>query len=213
MKVRFHHLLFMAAFLAASGLVHGMWSNRWSKTAKVEGKDLLTRLDDEIGDWRSGEFLQINPADVPANTKCVSRRFDPIKDGTPIVVSVTSGGPGEVAVHTPDVCYLGAGFQLRGEVSRQSIPLPDGKSASFWVADFVKSKASGDESIRVRWAWTSDGNWQAPDYPRWVFARVPVLYKLYMVHSLTDDDDLTKNDPYRKFIADLAPALSRQLAN
>jgi len=84
MKVRFHHLLLMAGFLAASGLVHGMWSNRWSKTAKVEGKDLLTRLDDEIGDWRSGEFLQINPADVPANTKCVSRRFDPIKDGTPL---------------------------------------------------------------------------------------------------------------------------------
>lgn len=212
MKLRLHHLVLTAVFLAVSGFVHGTWSNRWSKAEQVEGKDLLMRIDSEIGDWRSGEFLQINPADIPAGTKCVSRRFDPMKDGNPIVVSVTSGGPGAVAVHTPDVCYLGAGYQLRGGVSRQTIPLADGGSASFWVADFVKSKASGDEMIRVRWGWTSDGNWQAPDYPRWVFARAPLLYKLYMVHSLSDDEDLTKNDPYRKFVADLVPALSRQLA-
>jgi hypothetical protein len=212
MKVRLHHLLLIAVFLAVSGYVHGTWSNRWSKAAHVEGKDLLSGVDGEIGDWRAGEFLQINPADVPAKTKCVSRRFDPIKEGSPLVVSITSGGPGEVAVHTPDVCYLGAGYQLRGAVTRQTIPLDDGKSVSFWVADFVKTKPTGDESIRVRWAWSGDGDWQAPDYPRWVFARVPLLYKLYMVHPLTDDDDLTKSDPYRKFVADLVPALSRQLS-
>jgi hypothetical protein len=212
MKLRFHHLLLMLAILAVSAFVHGTWSNRWTNAAQVQGRDLLSGIESPVGDWRGGEFLQINPADVPANTKCVSRRFDPIKEGSPMVVSLTSGSPGAVAVHTPDVCYLGAGYQLRGSVSRQTIPLADGSSASFWVGDFVKTKATGDDVIRVRWAWSGGGEWQAPDYPRWVFARVPVLYKLYMVHNLTDDDDLTKNDPYRKFVADLVPALSRQLA-
>ena len=213
MKLRIHHLLLIAAFLTVSGIVHGMWSNRWSDAAQVEGKDLLSGINGEIGDWHPGEFLQINPADVPAKTKCVSRRFEPLKDGRPMVVSLTSGGPGAVAVHTPDVCYLGAGYQLRGAVTRQSIPLADGATASFWVADFVKNRASGDEAIRVRWSWTANGNWEAPDYPRWSFARVPVLYKLYIVHPLTDDDDLTKNDPYRKFVADLVPALSGQITH
>ncbi len=213
MKLRFHHLLLIAAFLAVSGFVHGMWSNRWSNASRVEGKDLLSGVAGEIGDWRAGEFLHINPADVPANTKCVSRRFEPLKDGRPLLVSLTSGSPGAVAVHTPDVCYLGAGYQLRGAVTRQTITLADGKSASFWVGDFVKNRATGDELIRVRWSWSGDGDWQAPDYPRWIFARMPVLYKLYIVHPLNDDDDLTKNDPYRKFVADLIPALNGQLTN
>lgn len=213
MKLRIHHLLFIAIFLALSGIVHGMWSNRWANAGQIEGKDLLSGVSAELGDWRAGSFLEINPADVPAKTKCVSRRFEPLKDGRSIVVSLTSGGPGAVAVHTPDVCYLGAGFQLRGAVTRQTIPLGEGKSASFWVADFVKSKASGDEAIRVRWAWTSDGDWSAPDYPRWVYARVPILYKLYIVHPLTDEDDLTKKDPYRNFLADLVPALTLQFKN
>jgi hypothetical protein len=38
--------------------------------------------------------------------------------------------------------------------------------------------------------------------------QMPVLYKLYIVHPLTDDDDF-KNDPYRKFVADLVPAPER----
>jgi hypothetical protein len=38
-----------------------------------------------------------------------------------------------------------------------------------------------------------------------------VLYKLYVVHPI-GDDDLTKNDPYRTLAADLAATLGRQLA-
>ena len=79
------------------------------------------------------------------------------------------------------------------------------------MADFTKTTATGAETIRVRWAWTADGNWQAPDYPRWLFARAPILYKFYLVHPLTEENDLTREDPYRKFAAALMPALSRQL--
>lgn len=213
MKLRIFHIVLITAFLGCAAYIHGMWSNRWANAGQVQGKNLLAGLGEEIGDWRCGEFMTINAADVPPNTKCETRRFDPMKDGLPMVVSITSGSPGAVAVHTPDVCYLGAGFQLRGAVTKQTIPLTDGKSATFYLADFVKSKATGNEMIRVRWAWSGNGNWEAPDYPRWTFARVPVLYKLYIVHPLTDDDDLTKNDPYRKFVADLTPALSQQMAN
>ncbi|MCE9529765.1 MAG: EpsI family protein [Planctomycetes bacterium] len=210
MKFRTLHLLIAAIVLTLSGIVHGMWTNRWAPTDVNEGKNLLEGLGAELGDWKTGDFLKINPAELPANTRCDSRRFMPSKTGKPITVSITSGSPGAVAVHTPDVCYLGAGWKLRGAVSKQSTPLPDGKSASFWVADFTKTNATGSESIRIRWAWTADGNWQAPDYPRWIFARAPILYKLYIVQQL-NDDDLTREDPYRKFVADLVPVLSKQL--
>ena len=57
--------------------------------------------------------------------------------------------------------------------------------------------------MRVRWAWTTDGAWIAPDNPRWQFAsqlRVPMIYKVYIATSLPDgeggeaqdDDAVTK---------------------
>jgi hypothetical protein len=213
MKSRFLHLLLVAAFLGLLGLVHGIWTNRWSPLAASEGKDLLDSLDGTIGDWLPGDRLQIDPADIPAKTACKSRQFVPLKPGKPMVVSITSGGPGAVAVHTPDVCYLGAGYKLKGDVTRQMIPIGDGgASAAFWVGDFVKTTATGSETNRVRWSWSADGNWQAPDYPRWFFARTTVLYKMYIVQPLAEEDDLTRDDPYRTFIASLIQLLNRQLA-
>jgi hypothetical protein len=188
-----------------------MWTNRWSQTGQADGKNLLAVIARDVGDWRPGDFQQINPAEVPPNTHCDSRYFVPMKNGKPALVSITSGSPAAVAVHTPDVCFLGAGWKLRGPVARQTISLQGGATGSFWVGDFTKTTATSTESIRVRWSWSADGNWVAPDYPRWALARAPILYKLYLVHPLAEEEDLTHDDPYRRFAADLLPVLSQQL--
>lgn len=211
MRYRSLHLIVALALLLVAGLVHGNWTNRWATTATQSGKALLDHLDREVGEWRTGDFIKIDPAELPPHTRCDSRRFLPLRGNKAITVSLTSGSPSAVAVHTPDVCFLGAGWKLRGAVTRQAIPLANGQNASFWVGDFIKTSATGTETIRVRWTWTADGEWQAPDYPRWIFARAPILYKLYMVHPMSDDEDLTRDDPYRKFVADLMPALSQQI--
>ena len=102
-----------------------------------------------------------------------------------------------------------------GQGDKPRVPLADGGSATFYLADFEKTTAAGTEAVRCRWAWAADGTWHAPDYPRLFFARSqvsrPVLYKLYVVHPL-GDEDLTKSDPYRTLAADLATALGRHLA-
>jgi hypothetical protein len=208
--MRVLHLLLVAGFVGLSGLGHGIWTNRWSPLEASEGKDLLESLDGTVGDWQPGARLHIDPADIPAKAACTSRQFVPLRPGKPMVVSITSGGPGAVAVHTPDVCYLGAGYKLRGEVTRQTITIGDAR-ASFWVGDFVKTTATGSETVRVHWTWSADGSWQAPEYPRWFFARTNVLYKMYIVQQLSDEDDLTRDDAYRSFVASLVPQLNRQL--
>src|SRR5262249_54798191 len=151
------HLLLIAGFLAVSGYVHGKWTNRWSGGPAAVGRDLLNGIEGDVGEFQAGDAIPLDPANVPKNTECRSRRFLPLKDGRQVIVSVTSGSPGAVAVHTPDVCYLGAGYKLRGEVTRQVIPLADGGNAAFWIGDFVKTSATGTETLRVRWAWTADG--------------------------------------------------------
>ena len=41
MRFRLLHLVLVAGLLALSGLLHGMWTNRWSATSTSEGKNLL----------------------------------------------------------------------------------------------------------------------------------------------------------------------------
>jgi hypothetical protein len=210
MTLRTSHLMAIGLFLAGSGVVHGIWSSRWAEVTSQEKSQQMLQVDEIAGGWKPGEFFTIDPAELPKNTKCASRRFTHPSSNKNVVVSITSGHPGVVAVHTPDVCYLGTGYQIKTTVKKEEIVIDsNGTKAYFYCADFQK----GNESLRVRWAWGVDGNWQAPNSPRWHFIREPLLYKLYIVHPLTEDEDLTKDDPYRKFLADLVPSLNRQFVH
>jgi hypothetical protein len=194
-----------------------MWTHRWSgDTARDAGVDLLAGLEAPLGDWQPGPAVPVAERDIPKGTRATSRQFANEKANKRAVASVTCGVPGVVAAHTPDVCFLGSGYKLKNPPSKQTIPLAGGGSVTFCVADFEKTTAAGTEAVRCRWAWTADGTWHAPDYPRLFFARsqvnLPVLYKLYVVHPI-GDEDLTKNDPYRTLAADLASALGRHLTS
>jgi len=209
------HLVGAVALVAAGGVVHGMWTHRWAgDAARDAGVDLLAKVDAPIGDWQPGPAVPVNERDVPKGTRAMSRQFVNEKANKRAVASVTVGVPGVVAAHTPDVCFLGSGYKLKNPPSKQTLPLAGGGSVTFYVADFEKTTATGTEAVRCRWAWTADGTWHAPDYPRLFFAKsqidLPVLYKLYVVHPI-GDEDLTKNDPYRTLATDLAATLGRHL--
>jgi len=216
MTLRTSHLIGAVLLLVAGGVVHGMWTHRWSGTAAADsGIDLLARIEEPVGEWRPGPAMPVAERDIPKGTRATARQFVLDTGGRRVVVSVTCGVPGVVAAHTPDVCFLGAGYKLKNPPSKQFLPVPGGDTIEYYVADFEKTTVTGTESVRCRWAWTADGTWHAPDYPRLFFARsqasLPVLYKLYVVHPL-GDEDLTKTDPYRTFAADLAVALGRHVA-
>lgn len=216
MTFRTTHFVVAVLIVAAGGVVHGMWTHRWSGTAVSDaGVDLLAKIEEPVGDWLPGASAPVGERDIPKGTKATSRQFVQQSGGRRAVVSVTWGVPGTVAAHTPDVCFLGSGYKLKGPPSKQTLPIAGGGSVSFYVADFEKTTATGTEAVRCRWAWTADGTWHAPDYPRLFFARsqasLPVLYKLYVLHPV-GDEDLTKSDPYRTFAADLAVAVGRHAA-
>lgn len=216
MNLRTSHWLGVVAILLAGGVVHGMWTHRWSDGAATHsGIDYLSKLEAPFGDWRPGGTIAVPDKEIPKGTTVACREFVNAKSNKRVVVSMTSGSPGIVAAHTPDVCFLGVGYKLKNPPSKQTLPMTGGGSVTFYVADFEKTSAVGSETVRCRWAWTADGTFQAPDYPRLFFAKsqmsLPVLYKLYIVHPI-GDEDLTKNDPYRTFAADLAATLGQQFA-
>ena len=56
MKFRTLHLAVALALLAVSGIVHGMWTNRWSAGSLVDGKNLLAGIESEMGDGKPAIF-------------------------------------------------------------------------------------------------------------------------------------------------------------
>ena len=156
MTLRTSHLVGAVVLLVAGGAVHGMWTHRWSGTAAHEaGLDLLAGVDGPVGEWGPRPAVPVAERDIPKGTRAASRQFVNEKLGKRLVVSVTSGVPGVVAAHTPDVCFLGSGYRLKNPPSRQTIPLAEGGSVTFYLADFEKTTASGTEAVRCRWAWTA----------------------------------------------------------
>ncbi len=192
---------FMVLALVVGGaLVHGATTQRWNllETNK-ELTEKLHQLEIRWEDWKPTDV----PTELPTHERCsaTSRRYDSAKYARTMMVSLISGIPGSVATHTPDVCYPSSGYKTLRGVRKENFTLPDGRTGTCYVADFEKKTQTKRDRLRVRWAWLVDGQWVAPDRPRWQFAgelRAPTLYKVYVIAPLPDDSDtqsLPEDDP------------------
>ena len=81
-----------------------------------------------------------------------------------------------------------AGSRRRAKALR----FPTATAASFWTARFEKATPT-DAPIRVFWAWSTNGVWEASGNPRTEFALRSSLYKLYLVQ--TDNPAERPRDP------------------
>jgi hypothetical protein len=207
-------MLKIPTFLVAAGLVlgaaliQGAVTQRWSVFAPDPARtERLHALEVRFEDWQPAEV----PTEMPTNERstATARRYLSASGGQSAVVTIISGIPGSVSTHTPDVCYVGSGYRTLRGARKETLELAGGATAEFYVAEFEKKTATRAERVRVRWAWSTDGTWIAPDNPRWQFARqlaaAPVLFKLYVATPLPDsegDDQLPEDDPATKaFVA------------
>jgi hypothetical protein len=199
--------LVVAGLIAGAAIVHGAVTQRWSVFAPDAAQtDRLHALEVRFNDWKP------EPVDteMPTNERSIAtaRRYTSPSGGHSCVVTIISGIPGSVSTHTPDVCYVGSGYRCLRGPKKETLELPDGRTATFYIADFEKKTQTKVDRVRVRWAWSTDGTWVAPDSPRWQFAKqlnaVPVLYKLYVATPLpeTGEDRTSEDDPQTKaFVA------------
>jgi hypothetical protein len=207
---RFGPLLCLLLLLAGAA-VHAAATRRWDAVAPAVLKaDRLHAQTLRIGDYEP----RVIESDMPVKERSVvtCHSYESRALGVSMVVSLTSGIPGAVATHTPDVCYVGSGFKLvRGPV-RRTIDLPGGGTARYYLADVEKTTATGTDRQRVRWAWTADGTWDAPDYPRFTYFRAGELFKLYVVNRLADDAPADDPDKVAAFVAAAFAQYAQEIA-
>jgi hypothetical protein len=198
----------VVALIVGAALVHGAVTQRWAVFEPDRAQtDRLHALEVRFQDWQPSEV----PTEMPTNERssATSHRYQSVSTGQSAVVTIISGIPGSVSTHTPDVCYVGSGYRILRGPNKETIQFPGGGSAAVYSADFEKRSATKSDRVRVRWAWSTDGTWVAPDNPRWQFAKqlnsVPVLFKLYVATPLPDadgDEKVHEDDPLTKaFVA------------
>jgi hypothetical protein len=204
-------LLAAAAVLVASGLAHGLRTGRWGPPADLDAAAArLGRLPAAAGDWEAQDMaMDRRHLDAAGVAGHLSRRYVNRRTGEAATVLLLCGKPGDVAVHTPDVCYEAAGYARDGGIERLR---PDGvQDADLFTARFRRGGAA-PEPLRIYWTWSDGGAWQAPENPRLTYAGSAALYKLYVVQPMTRLDRPAAEEPAADLLRALLPQARQCLA-
>jgi Protein of unknown function (DUF3485) len=204
------HTLVIATVLSAVGAAYGYLTDRWNLNADQLAKmQSLVSVQPALGDW-SSEDVPVDESVLPG-VRTFCRKYTQAGTNRTVMTTVAVGRPGKVSTHTPDFCFPGSGLELTGDVEKQAIPLGETGFSEFYTAVFSRKRASGTEALRVRWTWTTDGRWAAPDFPRLAFAREPVLLKLYLVNAVPAEGPETDARAYDDFAARFVQELNGRL--
>jgi hypothetical protein len=194
--------------LIATGVVSGMWTKRWSGGAALSADNRMT-LPVMVGDWDSREdavdarVLKISQAAAIDRRWYINRTT-----GAAVSVSLVYGDPGPVAVHTPDVCYAGSGFEETASAAIREVE--PNKPDRFLVRQFRK-QGPAPMTLTVYYGWNAGDHWQVHDNPRIAFAGKPALYKLYVNYDTTAAVGPDADLPALEFLRALLPVLKESV--
>jgi hypothetical protein len=195
----------------ASGWVYGAWTQRWQKSANLEARAAkLRELPDDFGPWK-GEPAELD-ADALAMVGAEGwwvRRFRDERNGATLLAIILCGRPGPLSVHKPETCYGGAGYESESPAIKYTPA--DLKGSECWTGKFQEPRTGGNE-LRIFWSWYGEDGWRASDNPRWDFARLPALYKLYVVRQTAGRAQQLDDDPAADFLRRLLPEAARVLS-
>ncbi len=202
------NLAFLAAvaMLLTSGMLYHLLAKDSDQLDPAAQRVALAPL--AIGDWRGQDEAMDRESFEQAGAKGYwMRSYVNARTGESILVILMCGRAGKMSVHTPEVCYRGAGYELQGQPAICAIK----SDASFWTAQFTK-KAAPPTHLRLYWAWNADGSWEASASPRWQFRGAPFLYKLYVSRDISRQPGVAPGaDVAAQFMREFLPVLDKTL--
>jgi hypothetical protein len=195
-----------------SGWAAGTWTGRWGNPRAVqEATARLEQVPFTLGDaWDGQPGVEMTEQEIAIAeiSGYISRRYVHRTTGSIVSVLLLCGRSGPVSVHTPEICYVGAGF-----AQTKASATVDGREGAWQVQvrDFQKVNVASPTMLRVMFAWGCEGKWSVPSNPRFTFSRKPYLYKLYVVREMANPEEDLQGDPVRELLDDLMPRLQETL--
>jgi hypothetical protein len=203
----------VAAFLVAAALLLGSGAVHYSLATDSEQLDRASARVAEaprvVGRWHARDEPTDDASFAQAGAKHYWMRTYTHQDTKASVLAILMcGRSGRMAVHTPEVCYRGAGYELHQDAAPFTL---GGEAGQLWMARFTKKGVAPSE-LRLYWGWNARGQWEAPSSPRWRFRGEPFLYKLYVSRDITSSPGAAPDtDAEVDFLRQFVPALERTL--
>jgi hypothetical protein len=200
--------------LLGSELVHGHWTNRWRWSDEPRASCAKLPRQDEpliLGDWKGYPTPPLQEQDIIIGE--IAGYFHQVfkhPRGYVLEVLVVCGRPGPIAVHTPEVCLGGEGFIQEDTKQRYPVRLAD-QTAEFWLGQFYRYDGGLRRDQRQFWTYSTNGSWTAEDNPRFRFAGLPALYKIYIMRQMSRKDEKLEEDPTTEFIKVFMPEMQKRL--
>ena len=119
------------------------------------------------------------------------------------------GLPGNIATHTPDVCYRGAGYDLDTPAPFDHRPTAAMARRRGFRTALAARGGANPSVLRIFWTWHASKGWAAPEEARWQFASEPTLSKLYVVRETGGAAVEPDRDPCNDFLDVFLPELDR----
>jgi hypothetical protein len=199
-----------ATLIVGAGLVHGAWTNRWGPSPALAA--MAARFESVpmvVGDWTATPF-ELGPRErrMAGAEAYLARVYTNAARGTSVSVLLLGGLPCDIASHTPDVCYPGAGYALSTPATFEYRPRDDGRREGFRTATAARGGAN-PSVLRIVWTWHASSGWAAPEDARRAFASEPTLCKLYIVRDTGGAAVEPDRDPCNDFLDVFLPVLDR----
>jgi hypothetical protein len=200
--------------LLAYGVAAGLWTDRWQVSPELEqAPQRLAALPLTVGDWQSADVeldaRQVVAAELHGH---LQRNYLRRSTGDALQVLVVCGRPGPIAVHSPEVCFGGAGFTPAAARTRFALEGQDSSApAEFWEERYQKAGAAVPEQLQIYYGWNAGDGWVAVDNPRLYSPWARAMYKVYVVRSLPRIDEPAEKDPIPGFLRLFVPQLNHSL--
>jgi len=207
---------FLAATLA-SGWLHGTLANRWGQgdTLALAAAKLGSDLPPRLGPWRLAKALPVE-SDVRQSLQCAAALhgiYTNDQSGDSVIIAVLAGPSGPISVHTPEICYSAADYELAGQRQPWTVKDKQSQTHGLWTIH-ANSKHATRSNLQVVYGWSTGGPWQAVRSPRFALAGFPVVYKLQLAGPAGNDQrDVALNPSHDflvRFLAEIQPRLITQ---
>ncbi len=181
------YLFAAGLFVLVAGVAHGWRSHRWiSNEAVANAVGQLEHIPRTVGRWVS-EDQTLTDVEVTTGEIAgyVQRTYRHLDTGAVAHMLLVAGESGPIATHPPTACFTGRGFH----VVRSPVIFKAEGGHYFHQADFRNAAVDSASLIRVYWAWSGNGLWEAAENPRLQYVGEPALYKLYFSEEWSPNGD------------------------
>lgn len=201
--------------LGASGATR-LWQEQQVEVLLEEGRKSPFPLEEmpmNLGPWK-GQATKLDPQ-VAAGTGSVDnvfRRYVNQLTGAAVDVIVLYGPTTNMFIHSPEICYPAAGYQLGAGPDARMIPIGEGRSAPFRALVYTK----GDSGVSIRqevyFAWRYLGRWSPDVGSHKRFERIPGMYKVHVAREVGENELRGVGNPCESLLEYLVPELERRIA-